>query len=736
MTARHALVAIVSAAALSAPLPAWADCQASTPKTNLATVTPQGHELKAGRVDLPRVGDKISIAIKTTGDETIAGLAACFDDVALAPEPDGKNKEKTGTPMVYWVTVPAIGAATSGEVPIGDHALTLHWTSQSGSSKRAESDRYDFFLKPVLQSVSVRRITKSNRSYRVVLSGDGFDQANKPKNVILMDDQPRDVCWAGTSGCASANVIKGDVAGPHTIVLDNVDPSEERAAFRVCHGEESDDHCSDQKADDAAWSDHAVVFGLSLLVLVVVTGGVVLLIVLGKRWLDIWGERYFTSVLLLDKETDTYSLSKLQFYVWTGVAIFGYAYLVLSRFYSQHWFELPAIPSGLPGIVGIAAGTAVGAQVVTQVNGPKGAGKLRPSLADLVTTGDMVAAERVQHLVWTFIGAGGFFLAVSFLDPRTLYELPDVPPSILAISGISAFGYLGGKMARDAGPVINEAIVKTGPDPDVVPPVTDQSSSAAPTPAWLQSLQTAITAINTAKTRFAAVTSTPGVAPVYTPTQAAITAAVHAMTEAATLNAASTAGDISAAKIAVDKDVTDSAAGATGAAKALEAMGTAKAAAADFAAATDIANIAQGASKAVQDIQAALLTAAPAPPTASSSTQFGIIELRGRMLSQDATFKISTGADADLGGQDFQLAFDRLEPSPKDDKHIQKPRVVELDPDASGATLAKRLLLVVKLDDATKPFFAPKSTHTLTVANPDSQKVVFKYDVPETQKPS
>jgi len=76
-----------------------------------------------------------------------------------------------------------------------------------------------------------------------------------------------------------------------------------------------------------------------------------------------------------------------------------------------------------------------------------------------------------------------------------------------------------------------------------------------------------------------------------------------------------------------------------------------------------------------------------------------------------------------------------LEPSPSDDKHLQKPRVIERDA-GSDETLAKRLLLVVRLDQETSAFFIPKSKHTLTVTNPDSQKVVFKYDVPETQKPS
>ena len=174
--------------------------------------------------------------------------------------------------------------------------------------------------------------------------------------------------------------------------------------------------------------------------------------------------------------------------------------------------------------------------------------------------------------------------------------------------------------------------------------------------------------------------------------------------------------------------------GVTEAVKAKEGMSQASSSAADFAAALNATTLAQTASKGVQDIQAALKTATPLTPTASSSPQFGVIDLRGRMLSQDAIFKLSIHDDPNT--DDFRLTFDRLEPSPKDDKHIQKPRVIERDPDATDNTLAKRLQLIVKLDDQTRPFFAATSQHTITVTNPDSQKVVYKFQVPDSQKPS
>jgi hypothetical protein len=75
--------------------------------------------------------------------------------------------------------------------------------------------------------------------------------------------------------------------------------------------------------------------------------------------------------------------------------------------------------------------------------------------------------------------------------------------------------------------------------------------------------------------------------------------------------------------------------------------------------------------------------------------------------------------------------FDKLEPSTTDDKRVQKPRVVEKDADAGkDETLAKRLLLVVRLGTPLDAVFAKGSTHTITVANPDSQKVAYKFSVP------
>ena len=165
---------------------------------------------------------------------------------------------------------------------------------------------------------------------------------------------------------------------------------------------------------------------------------------------------------VLDPETDTYSLSKLQFYLWTFAAVFGYCFLTISRSLIQGQFELADIPEGLPGIIGASAGTTILATGITNAKGPKGAGPVHPSLADLITTGGVVAPERFQFLIWTLLGVGSFAFLIALHDPANLKDLPKIPTGFLYLMGISSAGYLGGKFARKPGPVIDTVVAQAG----------------------------------------------------------------------------------------------------------------------------------------------------------------------------------------------------------------------------------------------------------------------------------
>jgi hypothetical protein len=155
-------------------------------------------------------------------------------------------------------------------------------------------------------------------------------------------------------------------------------------------------------------------------------------------------------------ENGAYSLGKLQFYAWTGTALFGYFFLAMARFFVQGASDLPDVPEGLPGIVGISGATGVAGIAAGTLWGGKGPAGPEPSLADLIMTGGVVAADRVQFLAWTFASTLAFLVAVVIADPGTIETLPRIPEGLLWLSGLSGAGYLGGKVARGSAPAINE----------------------------------------------------------------------------------------------------------------------------------------------------------------------------------------------------------------------------------------------------------------------------------------
>jgi hypothetical protein len=156
----------------------------------------------------------------------------------------------------------------------------------------------------------------------------------------------------------------------------------------------------------------------------------------------------------LDKQTNSYSLSKFQLLMFSSVFAFGYLYVFLCRWLVQWQFVLPDVPSSFSGILAMSAGTAVAAAGATSARGSKGAGGPRPSAADFVTVGGQVVPERFQFFAWTLIACFGFLALLVSQDPATIDKFPDFPQGLLYVMGVSAGGYLSGKVARAGGPVL------------------------------------------------------------------------------------------------------------------------------------------------------------------------------------------------------------------------------------------------------------------------------------------
>jgi len=222
------------------------------------------------------------------------------------------------------------------------------------------------------------------------------------------------------------------------------------------------------------------VLSLSALILLVLGIIIYILVARGMRDNIIDGKRYSPFwAFFLDKQTDTYSLSKFQLFAYFFVFVVGYLYVFLCRWLVQWRFEFPEVPGNFSGILAISAGTTLAAAGATAMRGSKGSGSVRPSFADFITTGGQVVPERFQLFVWTLVACLGFLALLVSQDPATIVGFPKFPDGLLYVMGLSAGGYLGGKLARAAGPVIrNIAVGKDENDRHIIIVEGENLSSA------------------------------------------------------------------------------------------------------------------------------------------------------------------------------------------------------------------------------------------------------------------
>ena len=95
--------------------------------------------------------------------------------------------------------------------------------------------------------------------------------------------------------------------------------------------------------------------------------------------------------------------------------------------------------------------------------GGPGAGEIQPSLSDLITVGGVVSPERFQFLVWTILGIVSFIFLIVAQSPAQFQEIPRIPDGFLQLMGVSSAGYLGGKLVRKPGPVIDTILAQAQP---------------------------------------------------------------------------------------------------------------------------------------------------------------------------------------------------------------------------------------------------------------------------------
>jgi hypothetical protein len=563
------------------------------------------------------------------------------------------------------------------------------------------------------EDVWVKDAKHSIETARLVLRGSGFLKDLPADNRIFVNSQELDVNWAGCAKAPDLSTLEnqnigkvevfGDVRNSERIELCRVPiPAERKMTVVLRQGNQVTEAYAFSVYRwpklSVALASAAIALFLALIVLALVD------VLLHRQP----AERRFNAlkVLFLDPETDTYSLSKFQFYLWTGAALFGYAYLVIGRMLvqGQPW---PEVPDNLPALIAIGTGTAIGSQIATAINGPKGSGIEGPSLADLVTSGGVAAVDRVQMFVWTLFGVAAFCVAALRYGPGTIKMLDPVPTSMLYMMGLSSAGYLGGKLARKPGPVITELSITPSEADDAI------VSAAAPPPPQPPNLTQPIAEAQAVAQKLAA--NTPA---------GSATTAVKALLEAIALaGKGTTTAEAQAAVTKLVESRTKAELAAQTAADEFSKAG----APADAARAAEMA---QQAASALQDLTASVssrvsMTLAPAAGAGDSPRFTRIVEVRGRNLSSQGTFEIG----------DAELPFRMLK---TDADNHQQPEVVIREPD--NPEMGRLIRLSIDPAQLEAPDFKryklwfgttdPKTKLTFVVINPDGQKAEITFTVP------
>jgi hypothetical protein len=433
------------APAKAAPAPAAAPATASFAAPTVAPaptlpITTHGQTVTIFGTGFPNAAIKVLLR---TGSETKGDTGI---PIAATASTDGKN----------------VSFKVPDSVPAGDYLVAL---SIDGKELPVPGDLRivaDSTVKPAIDSISPSTdyMGADQNAFSFEISGQNLAQVATDNTVIRVDSGPLP---AGTAEeCADAKAMakyqkiclsyESGMEG-RKLRVSNYRPGnwEGPASFKVQVGNNVSNAqqlvFSHMRAETLRWTAIGIFLVIFGIVLALVWNGVK-----GNR---VAGESTgVVGAFFLDRQSNSYSLSKFQVLAWTSVAVFGYVYLFLCRVFIQWKFGLPPIPDGLPSLLGVSAGTTVAAAAITANRGSKGSGPLHPSWADFISTGGLVVGERFQFFVWTIIGCGGFLAAVLASDPASLTDLPDIKGGLLTLMGLSSAGYLAGKLVRPPGPVI------------------------------------------------------------------------------------------------------------------------------------------------------------------------------------------------------------------------------------------------------------------------------------------
>ncbi len=173
-----------------------------------------------------------------------------------------------------------------------------------------------------------------------------------------------------------------------------------------------------------------------------------LLVAIVRRWAaKTSGRIVWPMDLIITREDEKYSLSRLQFYLWTGSVVIGFCAVFMAT------YKIPDIPQNLYLLMGVNLSATVFSTAIALGKGAgntKIAQKNTPSFVkDIFFEGeDSLDLPRTQMFVWTVVSLLAFSVMLYKAFRDGVPALPDIPLGLVVLMGLSHGTYLGVKAAK------------------------------------------------------------------------------------------------------------------------------------------------------------------------------------------------------------------------------------------------------------------------------------------------
>ena len=151
--------------------------------------------------------------------------------------------------------------------------------------------------------------------------------------------------------------------------------------------------------------------------------------------------------VLLDKNTNTYSLSRFQAFTWTVVLTGSYFYIAIAFGILLQNGKIPEFNPSLVGLMSISYTGFIASHFLNKKNPKNAISDTPPALSGLFMENGVIDITRLQLLLFTVV-AVIVYLYNLYLN-NTLNGLPDIPATLHGLLVSSQTGYIGGKVFGD-----------------------------------------------------------------------------------------------------------------------------------------------------------------------------------------------------------------------------------------------------------------------------------------------